>query len=336
MSSTRALTDLLALPVHPAAELWPDLSSAEAEELARDIAIAGVRVPIVVLTRPAGDLLLDGRQRLRAAQLANLETVPVRIVDGDDATAIAEVAALNGCRRHLSPDQRVAIALRMEELLSRTARLRKSSAVRLREASVETRLADQRALVVGQAAFEGRVADLASGQLAGSGPPARRRESRHVAAAAVGLSARTVSRAKATVAAAASEQVTPEQIVEDLHRGRRTMGELRQQVAREQHREEREQRAEAKRAVAAERREINQTRRSMRLAATAGRRADAALVLKALEDALVMVRSIDSWTADQRDRLREIGAAMFDAADHKAPAKERISVVASRAPRLGG
>jgi hypothetical protein len=61
--------------VHPAADLFPMMSKDELRELGEDIKKNGIRTPIVFWF-PKGDpgprLLIDGRNRLDAAELAGL------------------------------------------------------------------------------------------------------------------------------------------------------------------------------------------------------------------------------------------------------------------------
>ena len=57
------------VPVHPAAALFPMQTRGEIEELAADIKAHGQREPCVFV----GDLLLDGRNRYRAARLAEVQ-----------------------------------------------------------------------------------------------------------------------------------------------------------------------------------------------------------------------------------------------------------------------
>src|SRR5690242_4166210 len=75
------------IKVHPSAEMFPQMSGAELEELGRDIVANGLRHPIVLFcdrekrgprdrAEPSELVVLDGRNRLNA-----LEAVGIRIVD---------------------------------------------------------------------------------------------------------------------------------------------------------------------------------------------------------------------------------------------------------------
>jgi len=76
MSTTRkSWRDVL--PVHPAADDFPLLSPEELTALGKDIAARGILEPIVMWSdeHNAGEFLLDGRNRLDAAEKAGLLTV---------------------------------------------------------------------------------------------------------------------------------------------------------------------------------------------------------------------------------------------------------------------
>jgi ParB-like chromosome segregation protein Spo0J len=95
--------------VHPYAELFPMIPDAELAELAKDIAEHGLREPVVMYQ----DMILDGRHRLRACEIANIEprTVPYR---GEDP--LAYVISKNLHRRHLTESQRAMVAAKMANL----------------------------------------------------------------------------------------------------------------------------------------------------------------------------------------------------------------------------
>ena len=87
--------------VHPAARLFPRLEGKQFEELFFDIAMNGLREPVVV----RGLEIVDGRNRLRAALRAG---GTVRFEElGDDVDVYAFVSSANLYRRHLTTSQRV-------------------------------------------------------------------------------------------------------------------------------------------------------------------------------------------------------------------------------------
>ncbi len=94
---------LFPMQPHPIAELFPMLPDAELQEMANDIADNGLRQPIVLLER----MILDGRNRYRACELASIEPEFIAY-RGDDPVAFVISANLH--RRHLTAGQRALIA----------------------------------------------------------------------------------------------------------------------------------------------------------------------------------------------------------------------------------
>jgi ParB-like chromosome segregation protein Spo0J len=90
--------------VHPAAGIFPLMHDADLELLASDIRANGLRQPLVLDT---DGRLLDGRNRLRACELAGVEPV-FATVETDDP--LGYVVSLNVLRRNLSPSQRAILA----------------------------------------------------------------------------------------------------------------------------------------------------------------------------------------------------------------------------------
>jgi N6-adenosine-specific RNA methylase IME4 len=94
---------------HPLANIFPLMEGEPLAELAADIKVHGVREMIVTLD----DLVLDGRNRVRAAAAARVTIPPSMFrafdpkVDGDP---LAFVISANIKRRHLSTSQRAWIA----------------------------------------------------------------------------------------------------------------------------------------------------------------------------------------------------------------------------------
>jgi ParB-like chromosome segregation protein Spo0J len=121
------------LPVHPAAEIIPAYSDAELKDLGEQIKAArGLKLPIIVLTGPAGPQLLDGRSRIDALCSAGIRfrievidghvsiiapgyDIPpsIEIPDKKDFDAVAYVLAANVHRRHLTNDKKRAIVAKV-------------------------------------------------------------------------------------------------------------------------------------------------------------------------------------------------------------------------------
>jgi hypothetical protein len=122
------------LPIHPAAELFPLMTPDELRALSEDIKKNGLRVPIILWSESDNTepKLLDGRNRLDAAQLAGIKVLEVRrdkggridlyvpsrrlygsgggrsAIDGSSLTAdpYEFVLSANIHRRHLTAEQR--------------------------------------------------------------------------------------------------------------------------------------------------------------------------------------------------------------------------------------
>ena len=84
------------LRLHPLAAAFPSLKETEFTDLVHSVADVGILEPVLV----RGDEVLDGRHRLLAA-IGLKKPVPIRVFDGSDEQARAQVWALNVARRHL-------------------------------------------------------------------------------------------------------------------------------------------------------------------------------------------------------------------------------------------
>lgn len=158
------------LQSHPAADLFPLLRDDELADLAADVREHGLHEPIVLHEGK----VLDGRNRLAACKIANVE--PRFIAWEGSGSPTTWVLSRNLHRRHLSASQRAAVAVDALPLLEAEAKERqraagmRSAALRSVENEVPATLPDAH-IDVGEA--------------------------REKAAAAVGASARYVSDAKA-------------------------------------------------------------------------------------------------------------------------------------------
>jgi hypothetical protein len=108
-----------ALGVHPAAELFPLMKGPEFGLLVEDIDEHGLREAVVMYQ----GLVLDGRNRLRACEIAKVEP---RFVEWDGVgSPLAFVLSRNLHRRHLNESQRAIIAARAREMFEEEAAQRK-------------------------------------------------------------------------------------------------------------------------------------------------------------------------------------------------------------------
>jgi hypothetical protein len=101
--------------IHPAATLFPLMDGAELEQLVADIRANGLREEIVLHE----GLILDGRNRLRACELAGVK--PRFIAWDGVGSPLAFVLSRNLHRRHLVESQRAIIAARAKEMFKEEA-----------------------------------------------------------------------------------------------------------------------------------------------------------------------------------------------------------------------
>jgi ParB-like nuclease domain len=93
-------------PVHPIADLFPMMTEEELANLAADIKANGLIHPIVV---DKDGLVIDGRNRVRACEIAGIEPATV-LFEGDDFRAY--IISSNIARRHMSKGQQaMAVAM---------------------------------------------------------------------------------------------------------------------------------------------------------------------------------------------------------------------------------
>lgn len=131
--------------IHEAASIYPLLEAEELRELADDIRAHGLREPVWRLWEqdPHGAkgvkkaVILDGRNRLRACELAGVPPT-FREYEGptDVEALVAFVDSMNGPRRHMNPSQRAMVATRRAMLLERAAAGRMRAGKRNPEANV--------------------------------------------------------------------------------------------------------------------------------------------------------------------------------------------------------
>lgn len=113
---------LAAMKAHPAADLFPMLTGTDLAELAEDIKHHGLIEPIWLYDdADHGRVILDGRNRLAACQLAGVEP-RTRVYTGADPIRFS--LSLNEKRRHLNQGQRAMLALEVEKMYARQAKAR--------------------------------------------------------------------------------------------------------------------------------------------------------------------------------------------------------------------
>jgi N6-adenosine-specific RNA methylase IME4 len=117
------------LASHPHAHGIPVMPEAEYEVFRADVAARGIQVPIEIT---AEDVVLDGRQRLRAARELGLRTVPVRVVEVEDELDYMFRAAI--LRRQLTASQRAALIVERDEYFDLQASARERQRANLAQA----------------------------------------------------------------------------------------------------------------------------------------------------------------------------------------------------------
>lgn len=94
---------------HPIANCFPLIEGREFEELVADVKANGIHEPVILHQ----GMILDGRNRYRASQIAGVDC-PMVPYDGNDALGF--VVSLNLRRRHLSEGQRAWVAAQIANL----------------------------------------------------------------------------------------------------------------------------------------------------------------------------------------------------------------------------
>jgi len=95
------------MKVHPFAAIYPMIPADEMEALAADIAENGLLHPLEFARIDGEEVLIDGRNRLAACELAKVEPAFVEYQGPTDDDAIgAYILALNNNRRHMNQGQR--------------------------------------------------------------------------------------------------------------------------------------------------------------------------------------------------------------------------------------
>lgn len=97
------------LPIHPAANLFPEMTQSEFQELVADMRQHGQKVPILT----NGGQVIDGRHRLRACNILGIKPELKELDCANDASVEQTVISINLHRRHLSESQRALIAARL-------------------------------------------------------------------------------------------------------------------------------------------------------------------------------------------------------------------------------
>jgi ParB-like chromosome segregation protein Spo0J len=109
------------MEAHEYANLFPMAADEELRDMAEDIKQRGLVCPIITLD----DKVLDGRNRLRACELAGV-TPRFQKYTGSDP--LADVVSWNLKRRHLSTSQKAALAVSIKPMFEEQAKERQRAA----------------------------------------------------------------------------------------------------------------------------------------------------------------------------------------------------------------
>lgn len=101
------------LEIHPIANLFPEMSEFQFEELKKDIKQHGLKMPILTY----GGKVVDGRHRLRACTVLGIAAKFAELEAANDKSAEQSVISINLQRRHLTDGQRAIIAARLTNSL---------------------------------------------------------------------------------------------------------------------------------------------------------------------------------------------------------------------------
>lgn len=110
----------MTVPIHPDAQIFPEMSEDEFERFADSIELRGLAHPITLLD----GAILDGRHRQRACDERGIEPRYVDWNPTEDVTPLEWVIAVNLHRRQLSTSQRAALAAEVEPRLAEGRRVR--------------------------------------------------------------------------------------------------------------------------------------------------------------------------------------------------------------------
>lgn len=97
------------LEIHPIANLFPEMSESQFDELKQDIALNGLQMPILVY----GGKVVDGRHRLRACSALGIAPKFAELEAANDKSVEQSVISINLHRRHLTESQKAIIAARL-------------------------------------------------------------------------------------------------------------------------------------------------------------------------------------------------------------------------------
>lgn len=119
--------DLLQIPAHRVADLFPHMTAEEFQGLKNSILANGVQEPIKIWENDGRVWLIDGRHRRDAVKSIEAETgkkvdLPFSFVHGNEKELVSMVMAYGRDRRHLSASQRSAVTVKANVLFTRLSK----------------------------------------------------------------------------------------------------------------------------------------------------------------------------------------------------------------------
>lgn len=117
------LLPVSSLKHHPAAEMVPEMRPAEWTAFLEDVVANGVKEPIVV---QKGGVILDGRNRHKAAQARGDSAIAARVVEYDETEQRQHILRTALHRRMLSDDQRAMLGTYYHDELKAASQSEKS------------------------------------------------------------------------------------------------------------------------------------------------------------------------------------------------------------------
>lgn len=108
--------NIFEIEVHPSADIYPMIPTDELQQLADDILQNGMLNPIVVDNSNGAPVLIDGRNRLAACRLAEIDSDDIEYIEFEGVDVNSFIITSNDKRRHMTKGQRaMAIAMMYPE-----------------------------------------------------------------------------------------------------------------------------------------------------------------------------------------------------------------------------
>jgi len=104
--------EMIDVPVHPAADLFPMLDDKSFTTLENDIRVNGQLLPVIM----CDGKLIDGRNRYAACMRSRIKPKIKQVEFADDAECVRYIISTNIHRRHLTVNQRADIADELAKL----------------------------------------------------------------------------------------------------------------------------------------------------------------------------------------------------------------------------